>query len=235
MATKSTIRPKQYACFTTEQQREYNSFTYHIRRYIDFCGEGYKKAQAYRLAGFDTKYPSQAANMLETKHPIILDLVRAIYGQHKVTSLTDETSNINKNLNALAIKNTANEIQKMIDEGDKQKAEQLKFYMEIAEGKRKTIRKTKKYNADKILTGIVVEEISDIKEQMQARKEVDRILGLNQIVGLGQVTSGNFTFNFVDASNKEEKEDSRNEIVLTQDEVQITTEVKEGDNGGDGN
>ena len=235
MATKSTLRPKQYACFTTDQQHVYNSFTHRIRRYVDYCGEGYKKAQAYRLAGFDTKYPSQAANMLENKYPIILDLVQAIYGQHKITSLTDEQSDINKNINALAIKNTANKIQELIDEGDKQKADQLKFYMEIAEGKRKTVRKTKKYNADKILTGIVVEEISDIKEQMQARKEVDRILGLNQIVDLGQVTSGNFTFNFVDASNKEEKDDSRNEVVLTQDEVEITTEVKEGENGGDGN
>ena len=231
MATHSSAKPRQYACFTVEQQKAYNQFNYRVRKYIDYMGEGHKKAAAYRLAGFDTKYPCQAATILEGKNPIIRELIQAIYGQYQIRNLTNEESNINKNLNALAMKNTANKLQELIDEGDKQKADQLKFYMEIAEGKRKTVRKTKKYNADKILTGIVVEEISDIKEQMQARREVDRILGLNQIVDLGQVTSGNFTFNFVDASNKEEKADSRNEVVLTKDEVEITT-VKDGDNGG---
>ena len=151
--------------------------------------------------------------------------------------LDEADSNINKQIDALAIKGSADKLQAVVDSGDSETAERIQFYRDIISGKIKTIRKTKKYNADKVFQGMTIEEVSDINVKVQARKELDKILGLNQLIDLGQITSGSFTFNFVDASNKEELADSRNKIVLDPKDVEIidgeeVIEVKEGDNGG---
>ena len=234
MAREGYFKPRQYSCFTVEQQRAYNNFPWRARRYIDYRGEGNTKAASYRLAGFSTKYAAQGGNSLERK-PYVAELIQAIAGQRQVRQLSEEDSNINKQIDALAIKGSADKLQQVVDNGDHETAERIKFYRDIINGTIKTIRKTKKYNGEKVLTGITVEEVSDINVKVQARKELDKILGLNQSIDFGQITSGNFTFNFVDASNKEELDDSRNKIVLDPSEVEIidgeqVIEVKGGEN-----
>lgn len=237
MGRESVAKPRRYACFTIEQQKAYDSLGWRARKYIDFRGQGNNKSAAYRLAGFETRFPAQASRHLEENHPEIPDLVNAITGQRKVRQLDEADSNINKQIDALAIKGSADKLQAVVDSGDSETAERIQFYRDIISGKIKTIRKTKKYNADKIFQGMTIEEVSDINVKVQARKELDKILGLNQMIVLGQITSGSFTFNFVDASNKEELADSRNKIVLDPKDVEIidgeeVIEVKEGDNGG---
>ena len=237
MGRESVAKPRRYACFTPEQQDYYDSLTWRIRRYVDYRGQGNSKAAAYRLAGFETKYPAQASQQLEKAHDGVPDLIEAIAGQRKVRQLGEEDSNINKQIDALAIKGSADKLQAVVDSGDTETAERIQFYRDIINGKIKTIRKTKKYDANKIFLGMTIEEVSDINVKVQARKELDKILGLNQLPDFGQITSGNFTFNFVDASNKEELDDSRNKIVLDPKDVEIldgepVIEVREGDNGG---
>ena len=88
-------------------------------------------------------------------------------------------------------------------------------------GKVKTVRKTKKYNALGALLETKVEEISDVDVKMRARKELDKILGLNQMPDLSKLQMGDITINIVDASKKEEIEDSRNTVELDPNDVQV--------------
>ena len=55
---------------------------------------------------------------------------------------------------------------------------------------------------------------------MKARKELDRILGLNQLPDLDKLQVGDITINIVDASKKEELADSRNNVVLNVNDVE---------------
>jgi hypothetical protein len=56
---------------------------------------------------------------------------------------------------------------------------------------------------------------------MRARKELDKILGLNQMPDLSKLQMGDITINIVDASKKEELADSRNTVELDPNDVQV--------------
>ena len=221
MATENRARPRQYACFTPEQQKFYNSQNWRIRRYIDRRGEGNNRSAAYRLSGYSTKYPAQAAAIFEKGHPEVVELINAIYQHKNVRELAQEDSDINKTIDALAIKDTGEQLQKIVDNGDSETAARLQFYRDIKLGKIKTVRITKKFNGEGICTGKTVEQISDINARIQAQKEIDKILGLNQVVDVGRVQIGGITVNIVDASKQEELEDSRNTIKLDPEDVQV--------------
>jgi hypothetical protein len=66
-----------------------------------------------------------------------------------------------------------------------------------------------------------VEEVSDVDVKMRARKELDRILGLNQLPDLDKLQVGDITINIVDASKRDELEDNRNSIELDPNDVQV--------------
>ena len=70
--------------------------------------------------------------------------------------------------------------------------------------------------------------MSDVETKMKARKELDRILGLNQMPDLGSLQMGDITINIVDASKREEIEDSRNTVVLEPNQYEeVVTQEKD--------
>ena len=57
-----------------------------------------------------------------------------------------------------------------------------------------------------------MEEITDVAMQMRARFELDKALGMNEMMKVGQITAGKVTINIVDCSNHAELDDKRNDI-----------------------
>ena len=218
---KVGLKPKKYACFTKEQQEAYNKLPLRQRLYVDFRGQGNSKTNSYKMAGFNGKVAGQAAYLLEQRNSIIPELVSCLEGQTKVSQLTQEDSPINQQIDALAKQDGAEKMLEVIEGADGETAKRIKFYRDVMNGKVKTVRKTMKYNAMGALIETKVEEISDVDVKMKARKELDKILGLNQMLDLDKLQVGDITINIVDASKQEEIEDSRNTIELDPSDVKI--------------
>lgn len=241
MGRESVAKPRRYACFTVEQQKAYDSLGWRARKYIDFRGQGNNKSAAYRLAGFETRFPAQASRHLEENHPEIPELVNAITGQRKLRELNETDSNVNKQIDALAIKDAADKLDTLIQSGDTNNADRVKFYLDVRNGNIKTVRKTVKKDQNGHITGTTIEYVSDISYRIQAQKELDKIFGLNQVVDMGKLQIGSITVNVVDASKQEELEDSRNTVKLDPSEVEIVdgepvvvVEEKGAKDNGDG-
>lgn len=217
----SEKRPRRYSCFTEEQQKAYENLNTRQRLYVDYRGQGNGKKDSYIMAGYDVKVAAQAAFLLESRHPVIQELIECISSQRKVADLKVENSDINNRIDALALQEGAEKVLEVIDGADGETARRIKFYRDIINGKIKTVKKTKRYNNRGGLIDIKVEEYSDIDVKMKAQKELDRILGINQFPELGQLQMGDITINIVDASKKEELEDSRNSVDLNVDEMQV--------------
>jgi hypothetical protein len=218
---KKVARPKQYACFTPEQQKAYERLGTRQRKYVDYRGLGHSKTNAYKLAGFDTKNPTQSSYLMERRNVIMPELIDCLLSQKKVRDLSIQDSNINKQIDALATQEGAERIAQVIEGADSETARRIQFYRDIMNGKIETVRKTSRYNAlgEKIETKI--EKVSDVETKMKARKELDKILGLNQMPEFDKLQMGDITINIVDASKKEELQDSRNNIVLDPKDVEI--------------
>lgn len=218
---KVGLKPKKYACFTKEQQEAYEKLAIRQRKYVDFRGQGYSKTIAYKMAGFDGKVAGQAAYLMEKRNAIIAELADCIINQKKVRDLSVQDSAINQQIDALAMQDGAEKMLEVIEGADGETARRIQFYRDVMNGKIKTVRKTTRYNAmgEKIETK--VEEISDVDTKMKARKELDRILGLNQLPDLDKLQVGDITINIVDASKPEELADSRNVVDLDPDDMQV--------------
>ena len=218
---KVGLKPKKYACFTKEQQEAYEKLAIRQRKYVDFRGQGYSKTIAYKMAGFDGKVAGQAAYLMEKRNAIIAELTDCIINQKKVRDLSVQDSAINQQIDALAMQDGAEKMLEVIEGADGETARRIQFYRDVMNGKIKTVRKTTRYNAmgEKIETK--VEEISDVDTKMKARKELDRILGLNQLPDLDKLQVGDITINIVDASKQDELADSRNIVDLDPDDMQV--------------
>ena len=133
--------------------------------------------------------------------------------------MTTQESALNQQIDALALQDGAEKMMQVIEGADGETARRIQFYRDIMNGKIKTVRRTTRYNAmgEKIETK--VEEVSDVETKMKARKELDRILGLNQMPDLDKFQVGDITINIVDASKREELEDSRNQVELNPEDV----------------
>lgn len=231
---KVGLKPKKYACFTEEEQQAYEKLNNNQRKYIDFRGKGYNKVQSYQMAGYNTKNPSQSAYMMEIQNKVIPELVQKLQAQHKARELTEQESALNRQIDALAKQEYAEKTLQTIDGADGETARRIQFYRDIMNGKIKTVRKTIRKNAIGEIIDTKIEEVSDIETRIKARKELDKILGLNMLPNIDNLQIGGITVNIVDASKKEELEDSRNSVVLDVDQVetidgeeQIVIEEKE--------
>jgi hypothetical protein len=149
------------------------------------------------------------------------ELIDCLLSQKKVRDLSVQDSNINKQIDALATQEGAERIAQVIEGADSETARRIQFYRDIMNGKIETVRKTSRYNAlgEKIETKI--EKVSDVETKMKARKELDKILGLNQMPEFDKLQMGDITINIVDASKKEELQDSRNSIQLDPKDVEV--------------
>lgn len=214
-------KPKKYACFTVEQQEYFNKLPKRQRAYVEFRGQGYKKTEAYRMAGYDGKTAGQAAYMLEQRNPAMVDCIETLQNAKKAKDLLTSESKISQQIDALAMQQKAEDVLAKIDGMDGEQARRIKFYRDIVEGKIKTVRKTKKLNAMGVCVETKIEEVSDIEGRMKARRELDRLLGLQEIVDLGNLQVGDITINIVDASRKEELADERNIVNLDMDKVEV--------------
>ena len=213
--------PRRYAYFTEEQQSAYESLNSRQRLYVDYRGQGNGKKDSYIMAGYDGKSAAQASFVMEKNNPIISSLIETISAHRNAYDLTVENSKINKRIDALASQDGAEKILEVIDGADGETAKRIKFYRDIISGKIKTTKKTTRYNNRGGIIDTKVEEYSDVDIKIKARKELDRLLGINQLPDLGQLQMGDITINIVDASKKDELEDSRNSIDLNVDKVQV--------------
>lgn len=218
---KVGLKPKKYACFTKEQQEAYDKLPPRHRAYIDYRGQGNSKTNSYKMAGFNGKVAGQAAYILEKRSPTIVPLVDCILAQKQVRDLTVQESQINQQIDALALQEGAEKMLEVIEGADGETAKRIKFYRDVMNGKVKTVRTTMRYNAMGALIEKKVEEVSDVDTKMKARKELDKILGLNQLIDIDKVQMGDITINIVDASKQDELEDNRNSIELNPDDVKI--------------
>lgn len=212
------MRIRKYACFTPEQQEAYAKLKPSKRAYVDYRGEGHSKSDAYKMAGYSPSQAGQGSYLLERRDAVVRELIETIQGHNRgkavVKDLGEEDSRLNKQIDALATRELGDKLQEAIESGDPEMMKRIQFYRDIMNGKIKTVRKTQRLNAMGAVIETKIEETSDIETRIKARKEIDRILGITNIPDLGSLQMGDITINIVDASKKEELEDSRNNVVL---------------------
>lgn len=221
--SKVGLKPKKIACFTEEQQAFYENLPLRQRKYVDFRGQGYNKTISYKMAGYDGENVSQCAHNLEKKNKGIVELINTMLMVKKAKDVVEnnEESQINKQIDALALQTGAEKALEKIEGADGETARRIKFYRDVANGKIKTVRKTTQLNPEGAVIKTTIEEVSDIDTRIKARKELDRILGLNSIIDVDKLKVGDITINIVDASKKEELADERNKIILNPDDVEV--------------
>lgn len=223
MATSKVInkRFRRYECFTHEQQKAYEALTDKQRLYVDNRGKGYNKVNSYRMAGYDSRVPAQAAYIMEKDNKVVGELVKVLINSFKAESLIDDpTSPLNQTVDALAAQEGAEQVIKKVEGADSETAKRIQFYRDILNGKIKTVKKIKRFNAHGALLDQRVEEYNDVEVKMRARKELDRILGLNEVIDLDKLQFGGITVNIVDASKREEADDPRNKINIDPSNIQ---------------
>lgn len=218
-----TMKVRRIACYTDEQQKMYEALLPKHRLYVDLRSQGYSKVDSYVGCGYSRGGASQAAANMEKLHPEILELVEVRLRANSVANIFKSGTDISNQVDALATQKSAEEMLDMLNHADAETFKRIKFYREILEGKIKTVKKTT-ITDDKGKKTTKVEEISDVATRIQARKELDRILGLNRVVDLGSVQMGDITINIVDASKKEEVADERNNGVMLDPSKEIVEE-----------
>mgnify|MGYP006895549249 CR=1 FL=1 len=211
---------KRYSCFTAEQQAYYDKLNVQNQRYVDLRGKGYSRKSAYVASGYATSYPAQAAAKLEKANKGLVELIEVLQ-KNASANLEDENSAINQTINALSTQNNNDRVLQAVSEGDGETARRIQFYTNIMNGITKTVKIKKKYDKDGNLIEKVVEQVSDIAVRVQARKELDKLLGLNEILDIGSLQCGDININIVDARKKDEDGDVRNKIELDPNNVEI--------------
>ena len=206
---------RKYACFTKEQQKEYEHLTQRQRLYVDFRGRGNSKKDSYTMAGFKAKVAAQAAYVLEKRNTVIANLIDCIQKQAKVRELSKDESALNTQIDALAKQEGVEKALETIEGADGETAKRIQFYRDIVNGKIKTVRVTKRYNAMGSLVDKKVVEADDVDVRIRARKELDNILGLTTIPDLSRFQMGDITIHIVEASKKDDLADSRNKVDIS--------------------
>lgn len=210
--TKVGLKPKKIACYTQEQQKLYESLRPRQRAYVDYRSQGFNKSDSYRKAGYcDSKNVGVNAFTLENKTPGIKDLIETRLKVKKANDIYKADSEIGKQIDALANVQDAENALEVIENADAETIKRIKFFRDIVDGKIKTVKKTT--YTDKLGNkSTKVEEINDIETRMRARKELDRLLGLNEVFDIGKIEAGDITINIVDASKKDAVEDKSNKV-----------------------
>ena len=218
---RTPTKPKKYACFTPEEQAAYEKLNDKQRRYIDYRGQGYSKKQSYAMCGYISNNPCQASYALEKSNKLIVDLTEKLIMNKRANDITVQESDLNKRIDALALQEGAEKAIETIEGADGETARRIQFYRDIMNGKIKTVKKTTTKDAHGIVKSVKFEEITDVGVRINARKELDRILGLNVLPDIDKLQIGGITVNIVDASKKEELDDERNKIVLEDKDVEF--------------
>lgn len=224
-----------YDKLDNELRRAYESLPERQRRYVDYRVAGFGKKDAYIKAGYKAgKNAAQAAYILERNVPQISQVIEAMAALKFVSDLDKAKGEPMEIIDAKASVAVAQSkaLMERIMKMEPEEAERLQFYMDVMSGKIKTRRKVKNISE----AGIVsyrIEEVEDVKIKFEARKEIDKILGLNRLLDIGKITAGSVTINIVDASKKDLEDGERpNHDIFkkTQEEVIIVDDnVKKHD------
>lgn len=214
-------------CWTIEQNALYNKLAPKRQAYVDFRCQGFGKAESYRRAGYKAKDPGREGRRIEEDNPEVKRLIEDGTNLARVAALSQAEPDvkINEDLREKAKDDTFTKsvkaIVKKAEDADAETAKRIIFYQDIINGKIKTVKKTTILDKDGEVKSTKIEETSNIETRMLARKELDNLLGLRGIATIDQFKVKNITINIVDASKKEEVEDSRNKIELDPDSVEV--------------
>ena len=224
--TKLNGKPRRISCYTEEQQKLYDGLTPKQRAYIDYRSKGFSKTDSYRRAGYiDSKNSGQNAWIMESRtYPFMKELIEVRQQIKKANEVLDPESQISKNIDAIIKADEAKQVLSVVENADAEELKEIKFFRDIAEGKIKTVKKTKYLNAAGVVIKQKVEEISDIESRIKARKHLTMLLGLNKVVDVGNIQTGNITINIVDASKKDEAKIQEAQKIYT-DFVDKTEEI----------
>lgn len=233
---------KRYACFTPEQQKQFDALNGAHKKYVIFRAQGMTKTEAYRMAGYDenTNLGQNAYKLENYKHPEIKDLIAAMSGTGKRVALMNPATEASKELDKKVKKINdeevppellaafpvakENEVVRQrpieVDKISGETAKNIQFFRQIAEGKIKSVKVTTTYDANGKIIGSKKEETSDIDTRIKAQKELARLLGLKEVVELGRATAGNINIMIVDASKAADDENAvKPEDLITEAEV----------------
>lgn len=233
-----TLSGRRYACFTAEQQEAFDRLGEKAQRYVLYLGQGLGKKAAYVAAGYkDSENSNKGARVLEGRNPIIRELVEALRGHSERRDVYKEGTEISKQIDKMAagplddvpiipMDLVGTEDRVKIEEFTEEQARRAQFYRRVLNGEIKNVKKKTRYDKDMNVIGYEIEETTDIPTRMKARVELDKIIGIKDMLNtVGQISVGNITINIVDASKKDEKDDERNNIIVGEGVV---------DNGNDG-
>lgn len=224
---------EKFSCFSTEQQKAYNELTQKQRSYVKLRGQGMSKSESYRLAGYKSGQAGQAAYIMERDNKIIAELIQVLLGADVPDGL-EVGGKLDKELNKVATDGNNVAIQRIIEAGDSENAKRIQFYRDIVAGKVRSVKRTVRRDANGDIIETKIEESSDVDVKMRARKELDRILCINDLPLLQQsleVGQTGITINIVDATKREEVDEPKPEVLIEGNE--IFEEVQEQDIKGD--
>lgn len=211
---KRLLAVAKIACYTEAQQEAYESLSSRQRAYVENRVQGYNRSESYRLAGYGGKNHGQAASLLEKNNPVISNLIETRLNNLVSRAELDQRAKLeDPNGGGLVPSGKDNAV---VTTGDDETVKRIRFYRAVLNGALKTTRKTTFTDRYGNVT-TRVEEIDDVETKMKARKELDRILGLNSIVDIDKFQVGSLTVNIVDASNREQLEDPKNKVNLEVD------------------
>lgn len=216
MAKKSgEERIREYPFLTEEQQAVYEKLTQRQRAFVEHRASGYNRTAAYKMAGYDGKNATQAAYIYERDNKPVKELIAVISKNRLIRSIEKgEKTSLNAKIDILAEQQSIEDAIEKIEGADSETAKRIRFYRDIMSGATKSVKRTRKYNAQGHLVETRIEDMNDIDMRMKARRELDNILGLGSFIDIGRVSVGKITINIVDASKKDELEDSRNKVNL---------------------
>jgi hypothetical protein len=197
----------------------YNTLDIRRKKYIDFRGQGYNKAESYKMAGYNAKNYGQAAYNLERNDNTLREIIVNISEHNRLDDFAKGDGDLTRQINALSDSAQTRKALKVLENATGEEAMRIKFYTDIASGKTKTLEKTTIKDRDgNIKEERIVEKEPSIADRMVARAKLDGILGITDMTSqIGQIQAGQITVTIVDASNKQQKQDKRNDVVIDAD------------------
>ena len=224
---------EKFSCFTAEQQKAYEGLTEKQRIYVKLRGQGMTKSESYRLSGYNSSTAGQASYLMEKQNKVIAELIKTLLSADVPAGL-EIGSKTDKALGRVADADNNSTLQRIIDAGDSENARRIQFYRDVMAGKIRSVKRTVRRDANGDIIETKIEENSDVDVKMRARKELDRILCINDLPILQQsmaVGNTGITINIVDATKREKVEEPKPEVLIEGNE--IFEEVQEGDIKGD--
>ena len=208
----------------------YNTLDIRRKKYIDFRGQGYNKAESYKMAGYNAKNYGQAAYNLERNDNTLREIIVNISEHNRLDNFAKGDGDLTRQINALSDSAQTRKALKVLENATGEEAMRIKFYTDIASGKTKSVEKTTIKDRDgNIKEERIVEKEPSIADRMVARAKLDGILGITDMTSaIGQVQAGQITVTIVDASNKQQKQDKRNDVVIDADFTETMKQQQEG-------